>query len=365
MDQFWGIWIFSIVMFLTLGAVFIFIPLASTRSLLFGVYLPEQYRADQTVREARNSYIIKSVIVMLCAAAAGGAIGWWKGEMSEAVLLAASLVQIIGFCLAYSAGYRRALRFKQEKGWEAQLPPTKRVANLNFRKQPLTIRNRWYLIQLVIVVISVLAAVIRWDSIPDIITTHYNARFEADGFSDKGIGSVFMLNIIQLLMIGLFLFISFTIRAAKQQLDPANPDESMLKQQKLRRLNSQFLYFLSLFITVLFSYIQASMFYGWSADTLNKVAVFLPIVLIGCSIGFMVVLRKKGFDQQTSASVSEDHHWKGGGIVYYNPDDPSIMVGKRLGMGWTMNMAHPISWAILGGILLLPILIVTITSILG
>ncbi|GGD87806.1 DUF1648 domain-containing protein [Paenibacillus nasutitermitis] len=365
MDQMWGIWIFSIVMFLTMGAVFIFIPLASSRSLLFGVYVPEQYREDQAVREARGSYLAMAAIVMLCAAAVGGIVGWWRGEMSETVLLAATLVQIIGFVLAHAAGYRKALRFKQEKGWEAQLPQSKRVANLNFRKQPLTISNRWYLIPLLIVVISVVAAVIRWDSIPDIITTHYNARFEADGFSEKGFGSVFMLNMIQLLMIGLFLFTSFTIRTAKQQLDPAKPDESMMKQQKFRRSNSQFLYFLCLFIIVLFSYIQASMFYGWSEDMLNKITVFLPIVLIGSCIGFMVVLRKKGLDQQSSAAVSEDHHWKGGGIIYYNPDDPSIMVDKRLGVGWTMNMAHPVSWVVLGGILLLPVIIITISAIFG
>ena len=35
-----------------------------------------------------------------------------------------------------------------------------------------------------------------------------------------------------------------------------------------------------------------------------------------------------------------------------NPDDPSLMVEKRFGVGWTMNMARPAAWMILAGILL-------------
>ncbi|MCY9663094.1 DUF5808 domain-containing protein [Paenibacillus chondroitinus] len=35
------------------------------------------------------------------------------------------------------------------------------------------------------------------------------------------------------------------------------------------------------------------------------------------------------------------------GIFYYNPDNKSIFVPKRLGLGWTINFARPISWIII------------------
>ncbi|MEC0264811.1 DUF5808 domain-containing protein [Paenibacillus anseongense] len=35
------------------------------------------------------------------------------------------------------------------------------------------------------------------------------------------------------------------------------------------------------------------------------------------------------------------------GIFYYNPDNKSIFVPKRLGLGWTINFARPISWMII------------------
>jgi uncharacterized membrane protein len=52
--------------------------------------------------------------------------------------------------------------------------------------------------------------------------------------------------------------------------------------------------------------------------------------------------------------------WKGG-LVYYNPSDPSLMVEKQSGLGWTLNFARPAAWAILIGTLALPGVIVLLT----
>ena len=40
-------------------------------------------------------------------------------------------------------------------------------------------------------------------------------------------------------------------------------------------------------------------------------------------------------------------------LIYSNPDDPSVFVPKRLGIGYTLNMANPLAWVILSAILLL------------
>lgn len=40
------------------------------------------------------------------------------------------------------------------------------------------------------------------------------------------------------------------------------------------------------------------------------------------------------------------NHWKLG-IFYFNPNNKSIFVPKRLGLGWTINFAHPFSWIII------------------
>jgi uncharacterized membrane protein len=42
-----------------------------------------------------------------------------------------------------------------------------------------------------------------------------------------------------------------------------------------------------------------------------------------------------------------------GGLFYYNPNDPAILVAKRVGTGYTLNFANKFCWLILAGILLL------------
>lgn len=41
----------------------------------------------------------------------------------------------------------------------------------------------------------------------------------------------------------------------------------------------------------------------------------------------------------------DDNHWKWG-VFYFNPKNRSVFVPKRLGIGWTINFAHPVSWII-------------------
>ena len=49
-----------------------------------------------------------------------------------------------------------------------------------------------------------------------------------------------------------------------------------------------------------------------------------------------------------------DHCWKAG-IFYVNPDDESLFVPKRSGLGYTLNFAHPWSWVVLAAIILISI----------
>jgi uncharacterized membrane protein len=47
-----------------------------------------------------------------------------------------------------------------------------------------------------------------------------------------------------------------------------------------------------------------------------------------------------------------------GGAFYYNPNDPALMVEKRVGYGWTFNFAHKLSWIILALLLVGPLVVI-------
>jgi uncharacterized membrane protein len=48
-------------------------------------------------------------------------------------------------------------------------------------------------------------------------------------------------------------------------------------------------------------------------------------------------------------------------VLYVNRDDPAVMVGKRFGVGWTLNFGNPRSWLLVGVLLAL----VATTALLG
>lgn len=56
--------------------------------------------------------------------------------------------------------------------------------------------------------------------------------------------------------------------------------------------------------------------------------------------------------ESASSSVAmpldDDEHWKLG-IFYFNPDDASVWLPERFGIGWTMNLARPAAWAFVAG----------------
>jgi uncharacterized membrane protein len=41
------------------------------------------------------------------------------------------------------------------------------------------------------------------------------------------------------------------------------------------------------------------------------------------------------------------------GVIYFDPDDRRLIVKQRSGLGWTLNMAKPISWVLLLGVVAL------------
>ena len=56
-------------------------------------------------------------------------------------------------------------------------------------------------------------------------------------------------------------------------------------------------------------------------------------------------------------SRDDDNYWKWGSI-YYNPQDPSLMVEKRFGIGWTMNFGNKWAWVVLSIFILIIVAVI-------
>ena len=52
----------------------------------------------------------------------------------------------------------------------------------------------------------------------------------------------------------------------------------------------------------------------------------------------------------------DDRHWHVAGMVYVNRRDPAVLVHRRTGMYWTLNLGNPVSWTLVAGIAVVALL---------
>ena len=65
----------------------------------------------------------------------------------------------------------------------------------------------------------------------------------------------------------------------------------------------------------------------------------VPLILIGTMLPFVIQLVRLTRDASSGSDGTPDRCWKLGQI-YYNPDDPAMLVEKRFGLGYTLNFGH-------------------------
>ncbi len=91
---------------------------------------------------------------------------------------------------------------------------------------------------------------------------------------------------------------------------------------------------------------------GIMLGTLVPLAVFLPR-----AAKVRARLREMG---GSNVLGTRPDGWVAGGLIYFSKDDPALFVPKRVGIGQTLNMARPGSWAFLAAVLLLPLVVTAV-----
>ena len=106
-------------------------------------------------------------------------------------------------------------------------------------------------------------------------------------------------------------------------------------------------------VFVTFGWMLALLLPGLAIQPLTKLpapALVAPAMAI--ILFCLIYVIKKARDARGPLDPTPNECWKGG-ILYYNPDDPVIFVGRRDGAGFTLNLGNPWSWAVLGSPLVL------------
>lgn len=350
-----------------------FMPKFLKQTEVFGVYVPDSHAKDPVVMKLKNRY---TTIVLTLGMIIFVAYLWWaltQNPTEETLILVSVSVQFT--TLFVSIGYYfmmhlRVKKLKESQKWLSGKSEV-RVVDVNFQEKLKLIPRVIFIIPMIVTVGLIIYTFMKYDQMPEMIPTHWGPTGEADAFSEKTYFSVIALPLILLVMQGMFLLISEGMKFSGARLNPTNKKTSLEQQLAFRKYTSLLMLFITIGITLMMGYFHlqtihpaiSSSIIMWALPLTFLILTFVVVSIYAIKVGQSGSRLKVEGDSPTienKIAVDEDQYWKGG-LFYINRNDPSIMVEKRFGVGWTLNFAHPISWIVL----LLPlILIIGITFLL-
>ncbi|MFD2673266.1 DUF1648 domain-containing protein [Marinicrinis sediminis] len=343
---------------LFISAVQIFIPFIVKRSVVFGVTVPNEQTKHPRLQSYKKQYAALTFVVGL--AVTLGYVIWNQNGTDETKLVLSGVLAIFTVLLTslslYFYFHYQTMKRKKAEEWFRDVKQV-HVTDLALRVKDEMLPSWIHLIPGIVTVILVVLSIRLYDQLPGQIPIHWGADGQPDAFTDKNWMSVIRLPLVLLTVQMMFLIINLFTKRSGIKINAANLTSSRLRQLRLRKYTSWFLMIINVLITMLFSFLQLHLLYENMFH--DQFLVFMPIAFFLLILAGVLVLaiRVGKVDSDIEGAlvteqankqerVDDDSYWKGG-LLYFNPNDPSIFVEKRFGIGYTINFAQPMSYVIL------------------
>lgn len=357
-----------LVILLFMGLFEWLMPSLTRRDVLFGVTVAPNARASAPGRRIIARYRLTVLLLTLLLAAALVAQFWlpnlrvWVDTVwSAGGVVALVILMPIPYLIAYRASKALAVAPNPVnpaiQGGQPATPPTTPppTAELRPRRYADYVPLIWELLPLAIIAATVIYLAPQYASAPTLIPQHRNFAGQVDRYAVKSIASFFLLVWIQLFMEALLL--ALALLAVRAKAIPGAADD------RFRRVWLRGLFGIRTLALLMFGALAVWLTANIRATTVSHngvlfvVVPFLVIVLGGT---LALSLRtgqggaRLGAPGETATDRSDDRYWKLG-VIYVNPNDPSVMVERRFGVGWTINLGNPRAILVLMAILLIPV----------
>ncbi|UDM80622.1 DUF1648 domain-containing protein [Vagococcus fluvialis] len=366
--------LFFIFLNISIGLLMGITPYINRRDIPFGVSIPVTDKTKEVVNAQKKSYLFINLGIAIIINIGIFLYGQFKPNISEEKLVYLCIVSLfimLGISLvSYVLKHNELKKYKQTLSLE--MKQTKKiVVDLSFRDEKLIFPTSYLVgINLAFVLVTVLLTVFNYQNIPDKLVTQWDFNMNPTTITEKTWGSVMMIPAMQVFITIVMAISNQAYLSAKQQIDGKNPTASSTKSKKFRRQSSLLNLVISILTQLLFVAIQlVTVFERFSPKVVMILSLVFTILIIGLVLWFSLYYGQSGDRLKTIeineeeapkgniVTVDDDENWKLG-MFYFNKQDPSFWVEKRMGVGMTFNFAKWQSWAFLIGVIVLPLLLV-------
>ena len=350
------------------GIMTIVTPFLMRRGEVFAVTVPDTAAHDPYLRRLKRCYaLIMSALTAVLTAV--GAFGAFTGDagLALAVLCVGMLLLCIG-SYGLMLYFRSKVRsYKKEQGWQASARES--VAVVGDAPVPRAVSLKWNLLYLPVIAVTLAIGAVGYAQMPDLIPQHMNFQGEVTEYMEKTPFTILVPALIVAFVAACMAFAHWTILRSKRPSNPSAPATSALAYGMFARAQSILLVAGGLALSVLGPVMELSFIGVTGLEQAGVFVVALALVIVVGSIVVSLVYGQGGSRVFSRMAASErlladdDEHWKLG-VFYYNPDDASLFLPERFGIGWTMNWARPAVWAIMLAGLVLTVAFVVVVMML-
>ncbi|MCX7710042.1 MAG: DUF5808 domain-containing protein [Clostridia bacterium] len=348
-----------------------FMPYLTRKTESFGVSIPEEIYDDPEVQRIRSTYrssvlafgVVFAIFSLFTGLAA-------PLTVTYIFLPIGTLIQLVIMAVFYLHGHRQMKSLKEKSNWLSNKQQVTMV-DTDFRKRKLFVSPLWFMLYVVGVAITLGIGFTFYENMPFRVPMQFDFSGEVTRYAEKSTGTILFAPLMQVFITFIMAFSYWSIGKAKQQIDVSHPEESIETNRIFRYRWSAFTVFSGLALVIMFGIMQLTIV-GIIKNTLSMIVVPLGFsgIIVIAAIVLSITTGQGGsrirlpFSKYNGyVNRDEDRHWKWG-VFYFNPDDPSIFVEKRFGIGWTNNFANPMSWVFMIGLIVLIVFVGVVSKFL-
>lgn len=311
------------------GIVFQFLPLLTRRGIFFSATVDPDFPRSPAGRRVLASFRVQSALwtVLACLLAP---------VLPATHFVVADLVPVMLLIAACLVSYW--LKFREVHTRYGTRTTELRAASLSPSAAEEGLRPWISLPPFIALAALGLYLHLHWNLLPEHYPVHFGANGEPNRWATRGWTSVYVPLLIGAGMNLLVLCFAWTISRLSRK--------TVMRYVTVRSLQL-------LLYPLTFTLMIVSLLPLW-----HPPRWLVPVVMLASVTGLIYWGYKKISSPMAADASPEprnDNYWKAG-MFYYNPDDPAILVSKRVGIGYTLNFASAWTWVIMIILLVLPLL---------
>lgn len=358
-------------MTLVVGLLLALTPYLMRRTECFAVTVPASAQQDPRLVSLKRRY----VVVMLALTTVATAVSLTAGvltvagqEVTGTVLMCiALLVPVVASLALMLRNRHKVTELKHAEGWEACHHQV--TASVVEEDLPGAIPLAWNLIYVPVILGTACLGLMLYPSMPDLLPMHADFVGNVNRYVSKTPGSALGFPLaFEAFLAVCFVFSHWMILRSKRPSDPDVPATSALAYGLFARAQSVFLLAMGVLMSAgsgLLFLLSSAGFIGLGQAGLGIMVLCVPLVIGGAVLAIVYGQAGSrvfmGMREDGELLADDDEHWKLG-MFYFNPEDVSVFLPKRFGVGWTLNLARPSAWAIVVGIVILTVTFIVLVA---